>query len=96
MPIPRRRNVGDPGEAQIRVLFPEPVGRHFGEVPNPGLAGAQGFRRRREFRILLRLAAELPADDGKQHGEPESSAEASQCDDRRLAPPLLKRHLLHH
>ena len=40
--IERPQTLREPGEAEIGVLFPEPVGRHLGEVAQPAFAFAQG------------------------------------------------------
>ena len=95
-PACRIRRIIGLSDTQVKrkfgVEFPEPVGRHLGEVPHPGLAGAQRCRRRRESRILFGLAAELPADHAEQHGKAESSAERHPAAiDRRLLPPFRQR-----
>src|SRR5580658_11013000 len=78
---------------QFGILFPEPVGGHFGVCPQSSLTRAQSGLTLMQSGVLFFLAAELTDDDPEQNRTPYRGANDRDRDDRGLLVPGFKRRL---
>src|SRR6185437_15907546 len=86
------RGRGGPGEAVVRILFPQPVGGHFRIIAQPRFAGPQRGCNVGKGGILLLPDAKAPREDAEQQDETARGAGGSDKQQDRLTGPGLQRH----